>query len=83
MGVGLLPLGERSGMLENNCDSEGRLGDEDMPADFVCGWVNAIAELGGEEERKIVDVPAILAERTARRRRNGRVRFGLALSGLR
>ena len=70
-------------MLENNCDGEGRLGDEDMPAGFVCGGVNSIAEWGGKEERTIVDVPAILAERTARRRRNGRVRIGLAFSTLR
>lgn len=45
-----------------------------MPAVFVCGGVNAFAEWGGEEERTIVDVPAILAGRAARRRRTGHVR---------
>ena len=53
-------------MLENNCDGEGKLGEEDMAVGFVCARLMAVrARVGVEEGTK--GVAAMLTQRTTRR----------------
>ena len=41
-------------MLENNCDGEGKLGEEDMAVGFVCARPMAVrARVGVEEGTKV------------------------------
>ena len=69
-------------MLENNCDGEGRLGEEDMAVGFVyAGRLPARARVSVEEGTK-VGVAAILTERTMRRNKGLHVRIEVLLTSL-
>ena len=69
-------------MLENNCDGEGKLGEEDMAVGFVCaGRLPVRARVGVEEGTK-VGVAAMLTERTMRRNKRLHVRIDVLLTTL-
>ncbi len=68
-------------MLENNCDGEGKLGEEDMAVGFVCAGEMAVRARVGEEEGT-KEVAAMLTERTMRRRKKLHVRIEVLFSTL-
>ena len=69
-------------MLENSCDGEGKLGEEDMAVGFVCaGRLPVRARVGVEEGTK-VGVAAMLTERTMRRKKGLHVRIEVLLTTL-
>ena len=67
-------------MLENNCDGDGRLGEEDMAVGFVCAGVLAVRAQVGVEEGTKVGVAAMLTERTMRRSKELHVRVEVLFS---
>lgn len=69
-------------MLENNCDGEGKLGEEDMAVGFVCAEVQADRARVGVEEGTKVEVAAMLTERTTRRSKELHVRIEVLFSTL-
>ena len=66
-------------MLENNCDGEGKLGEEDMAVGFLCAGVMAVRARVGVEGTK-VGVGAMLAERTTRCSKELHVRIEVLFS---
>ena len=69
-------------MLENNCDGEGKLGEEDMAVGFVCAGVMAVRARVGVEEGTKLGVAAMLTERTMRRSKELHVRVEVLISAL-
>ena len=67
-------------MLVNNCDGEGKLGEEDMAVGFVCAGRLAVRARVGVEEGTNVGVAAILTVRTTRRSKELHVRIEILFS---
>ena len=69
-------------MLENSCDGEGKLGEEDMAVGFVYARrLPTRARVGVEESTK-VGVAAMLTERIMRRKKGLHVRIDVLLTTL-